>query len=217
METPKDVMPWVGLYVAGASLACTLAMAVDAFQGFRYWKLWFPNKFFVLNTVSITLIAIAMKLPVDLTTNMSDSNVGEWNGKMFSIAFLVSMLANFLPSLGLMDDKELLVNMVAWAILLITITVNVSIQIFAEMIPPIFFLLLLSPILWVFSIAFTVPASRRILEHRYKELHGLASYPQEIKFSYEDLKHNVKKYWMMAETGNPQFAIACSEVASAFG
>ncbi|GJV75439.1 hypothetical protein Tco_1507023 [Tanacetum coccineum] len=29
-----DFMPWVGLYVAGASLACTLAMAVDAFQGF---------------------------------------------------------------------------------------------------------------------------------------------------------------------------------------
>nr|GEV41775.1 zinc finger, CCHC-type [Tanacetum cinerariifolium] len=60
------------------------------------------------------------------------------------------------------------------------------------------------------------PASRRILEDRYKELHGLASYPQEIKFSYEDLKHIVKKYWMMAETGNRQFAIACSEVASAF-
>ncbi|GJZ39459.1 hypothetical protein Tco_0586022 [Tanacetum coccineum] len=133
------------------------------------------------------------------------------------MAFLFAMLANFLPSLGLMDDKELLVNMVAWAILLITITVNVSIQIFAEMIPPIFFLLLLSPILWVFSIAFTVPASRRILEHRYKELHRLASYPQEIKFSYEELEHNVKKYWMMAETGNPQFAIACSEVASACG
>ncbi|PWA72086.1 hypothetical protein CTI12_AA274490 [Artemisia annua] len=65
--------------------------------------------------------------------------------------------------------------------------------------------------------AFIVPATRRILEHRYKELHGLASYPQEIKFSYEELEHNVKKYWMMAETGNPQFAIACSEVASAFG
>nr|GEU80769.1 Rho guanyl-nucleotide exchange factor 12 [Tanacetum cinerariifolium] len=209
-------MPWVGLYVAGASLACTLAMAIDAFQGFRRWKLWFPNKFFVINTVSITLIAIAMKLPVDLPTNMSDINVGEWNGKIVSITFLVTMLYNFLPSLGLMNDKELLVNMVAWSILLITITVNVSIQIFAGMLPAVLLFLLLFPILWVFSIAFTVPASRRILEHRYKELHGLASYPEEIKFSYEELEHNVKKYWMMAETGNPQFAIACSEVASTF-
>ncbi|GJV75440.1 hypothetical protein Tco_1507024 [Tanacetum coccineum] len=150
-----------------------------------------------------------MKLPVDLSAYSE--------GKVYSIAFLITMLANFLPSLGLMDDKELLVNLVAWAILLITITVNVSIQIFISFLLEIHFWLLLFSILWMLSIAFTVPASRRILEHRYKELHGLASYPQEIKFSYEDLKHNVKKYWMMAETGNPQFAIACSEVASAFG
>ncbi|PWA68627.1 hypothetical protein CTI12_AA304820 [Artemisia annua] len=220
---PKDAMPWVGLYVAGASLTCTLAMAADAFQGFRHWKLWFPNKFFALNTVSITLIAIAMKLPVDLTTSTTKTragllrNEGDWEAKWVSIAFLVTMLANFLPSLGLMNDKELLVNMVAWSILLITITVNVAIQISAGFLDPTFFLLLSFPILCVFSVAFTVPASRRILEHRYKELHGLASYPQEIKFSYEELEHNVKKYWMMAETGNPQFAIACSEVASAFG
>ncbi|GJU01515.1 hypothetical protein Tco_1111853 [Tanacetum coccineum] len=213
MITTEEAMPWVGLYVAGASLACTLAMAADAFQEFRKWKLWFPNKFFVLNTVSITLIAIAMKLPVDLNT----TSFKLFRGKVVSITFLFTMLANFLPSLGLMDDKELLVNMVAWAILLITITVYVLIQIFAGMLPAGLFLLLLFPILWVFSIAFIVPASRRILEHRYKELHGLASYPQDIKFSYEELEQNVKKYWMMAETGNPQFVIACSEVASAFG
>ncbi|PWA86007.1 hypothetical protein CTI12_AA145910 [Artemisia annua] len=217
MITPKDAMPWVGsLYVAGASLACTFAMAADAFQGFRQWKLWFPNKYFALNTVSITLIAIAMELPVDLTTNMSN-NDGDRNGKIVSIIFLATMITNFLPSLALMDDKELLVNMVAWSILLITVTVNVTIQIIAGMLPALSTLILLFPTLWVFSIAFTVPASRRILENRYKELHGLASYPQEIKFSYEELEHNVKKYWIMAETGNPQFAIACSDVVSAFG
>ncbi|PWA40349.1 hypothetical protein CTI12_AA563340 [Artemisia annua] len=67
------------------------------------------------------------------------------------------------------------------------------------------------------STALTVPASRRILEHKYKELHKLASYPQDIKFSSKELEHNVKKYWMMAETGNLQFLIACSEISSAFG
>ncbi|PWA72089.1 hypothetical protein CTI12_AA274520 [Artemisia annua] len=157
-----------------------------------------------------------MKLPVDLTTNVTN-NDGDLTGKVVSIDFLVIMLANFLPSLGLMDDKELLVNMVACSILLITITVNVSIQSIAGMLPPIYFWLLLFLILGVFSIAFTVPASRRILEHKYKEFHREASCPQEIKFSYKDLEHNVKKYLIMAETGNPQFAIACSEVASAFG
>ena len=196
-------MPWVGLYIAGASLACIFAVAADAFQGIHQWKLWFPNNLFALNTLSISLIAIAMKLPVDLSTNNDDAA----NTKVVSIFFLVVMLANFLPSLGLMDDKELLVNMIAWAILLITITVNVLIQILAEMLNSMHFFILFFPLLLVFSIALTVPASRRILEHKYKELHKLASYPQDIKFSYEELEHNVKKYWMMAETGNPQFSI----------
>ncbi|GKG39495.1 hypothetical protein Tco_0463640, partial [Tanacetum coccineum] len=68
LDTPEDAMPWVGLYVCAASLVCTLAMAADTFQGFRQGKLWFPCRFFSLNAASITVIAIAMKLPVDLTT-----------------------------------------------------------------------------------------------------------------------------------------------------
>nr|GEV80648.1 hypothetical protein CTI12_AA145900 [Tanacetum cinerariifolium] len=50
MITTEDAMPWVGLYVAGASLACTLAMAADAFQGFRQWKLWFKKEVNVSNS-----------------------------------------------------------------------------------------------------------------------------------------------------------------------
>ncbi|PWA67842.1 hypothetical protein CTI12_AA314130 [Artemisia annua] len=209
----KEFMPWVGLYIAGASLVCILAMAVDAFQGIRQWKLWFPNKFFALNTVSISLIAIAMKLPVDLSTDKDSESIT----KAVSIDFLVIMLVNFVPSLGLMDDKELLVKMIAWGILLITIAVNVLIQIIAVKINPLEFYVLIFPLLLVFPIALIVPASRRILEHKYNELHKLATYPQDIKFSSEELEHNVKKYWMMAETGNPQFLIACLEISSAFG
>ncbi|KAL7618169.1 uncharacterized protein LOC111911588 isoform X1 [Lactuca sativa] len=135
---PEDAMPWVGLYVFLASLVCTLAMAADAFQGFRQRKLWFPCRFFTINAASLTLIAIAMKLPVDLNTDM--------------------------------------------------------------------------------TMTLTVSASRRVLQQQYKELHSLASNHQEMKnFSNKRLICYVKKYWMMAETGNPQFAIACSPVSSAFG
>ncbi|PWA54137.1 hypothetical protein CTI12_AA364340 [Artemisia annua] len=213
LNDTKDAMPWVGLYIAGASLVCTLAMAADAFQGIRQRKLWFPNKFFALNTVSISLIAIAMKLPVDLSANTGN----EMFTKIISILFLVVMLANFLPSLGLMDDKELLVNMIAWVILLITITVNVVIHCLALSLLAFGIFLLFFPLLLVFPIALTVPTSRRILEHKYKELHKEASSPQDIQFSSKELEDNVKKYWMMAETGNPQFSIACSEISSAFG
>ncbi|GJW43289.1 hypothetical protein Tco_0072088 [Tanacetum coccineum] len=78
LDTPRGchaVGGNVGLYVCAASLVCILAMAADTFQGFRQGKLWFPCRFFSLNTSSITVIAIAMKLlPVDLTTIKPNNN-----------------------------------------------------------------------------------------------------------------------------------------------
>ncbi|KAI3511396.1 hypothetical protein L1887_18549 [Cichorium endivia] len=210
-------MPWVGLYVWVASLVCILAMAADAFKGFRQRKLWFPCRFFTINAASITLIAIAMKLPVDLNDHKFDDV--DNMAKIVSMIFLVTMLANSLPSLGLMDDKELLMNMVASGILLITISVNFWIQFSttATFITWITLLRYVFPLSWPFSIALTVSASRRSLQRRYKELHRLASNRQAINFSYKGLASYVKKHWMMAETGDPQFAIACSPISSAFG
>ncbi|XP_023743142.1 uncharacterized protein LOC111891314 [Lactuca sativa] len=215
--SPTDAMPWVGLYISVASLVCTLAMAADVFQGFRQRKLWFPCRFFTINSASLTLIAISTKLPVDLSADMSD-DFHEILAKSVSIIFLFTMLANFLPSLGLMNDKELLLNTVALCILIYTIKVNMWIQFIsawvnlASLIP---LLILLIP--WPISVALTVSASRRVLQQRYKKLHSLASNHEQINFSYKETENKVKKYWMMAETGNPQFAIACSPVSSAFG
>ncbi|KAL4560340.1 hypothetical protein LXL04_032490 [Taraxacum kok-saghyz] len=215
-----DAMPWVGLYVCIASLICTLAMAADGLQAFRQWKLWFPCRFFTINVASITLIGIAMKLPVDLSTDLTEDLATR--AKFVSVIFLVTMVANFLPSLGLMNDMEVLLNIIALGILIITITVNVLIQLCTSpqhyaMSAEMFIFIFSLP--WPFSIALTVSASRKILQHRYKELHklALASNQQETNFSSKGLENNVKRYWMMAETGNPQFAIACSSVSCAFG
>ncbi|KAJ0736142.1 hypothetical protein HanPI659440_Chr11g0440221 [Helianthus annuus] len=215
LKTPAEVMmPWVGLYVAIASFICVIAMAADAVQAVWQWKLWFPNRFFNLNAATITLIAIAMKLPVDLSTDSYEFI----RAKMVSIYFLVTMLANFLPSLGLMDDKELLMNIVALAILLITIVVNMGIQIYLSSYWVTYLIYILPLlILWPFSVALTVPSMRKKLEHRYNESQQLVSSHQEKMFSAEELKLYVKKYWMMTETRNPQFVIACSPVSSAFG
>ncbi|KAJ0736144.1 hypothetical protein HanPI659440_Chr11g0440241 [Helianthus annuus] len=211
-QSPDDAMPWVGLYTAVASLICTIAMALDVIHAAWQWKLWFPNKFFTLNAATITLIAIAMKLPVDL----DPSSDYVYSIKIISIFFMVTMLANFLPSLGLMDDKELLMNTVALAILVITVVVNMGIQFytlayFYTAIPFIF------PILWPFSVALSISTIRKILEHRYKESQQLVLSHQEKMFSYKELKLYVKTHWMMTETRNPQFVIACSPVSSAFG
>ncbi|KAJ0872925.1 hypothetical protein HanRHA438_Chr11g0529281 [Helianthus annuus] len=177
LKLPAEVMlPWVGLYVAVASLICTLAMAADAVQAVWQWK---------LNAATITLIAIAMKLPVDLSTE-------------------------------LFYGKYLLMNIVALGILLITIVVNMGIQIYMLSSWFLVFIFVL-PLLWPFSVALTVTSMRKNLEHRYKESQQLVSSHQEKMFSSEELKLYVKKYWMMTETRNPQFVIACSPVSSAFG
>ncbi|CAH1442195.1 unnamed protein product [Lactuca virosa] len=191
--SPTDAVPWVGLYICAASLVCTLAMAADVYRGFRQRKLWFPCRFFTINSVSITLIAISTKLPVDLSSALKGHEI---EAKFVSITFLVIMLANFLPSLGLMNDKELLLNTVALCILMLTITVNMLIQVIsasASLSIATIILLFILPIPWPISVALTVSASRRVLQQRYKELHILASNHQDINFSSKRLICYVKK------------------------
>ncbi|KAJ0503464.1 hypothetical protein HanHA300_Chr11g0424521 [Helianthus annuus] len=126
LSTEEVMMPWVGLYVAVASLICIIAMAADVVRAMWQWKFWFPNRFFTLNAATITLIGIAMKLPVDLSDEF-------FNEKMVAQA-----------------------------------------------------------------------AQQEV------------SRDQGEMFSTEGLELYVKQYWMMAETHNPQFVIACSPVSSAF-
>ncbi|XP_076908748.1 uncharacterized protein LOC143565763 [Bidens hawaiensis] len=152
-------------------------MAADAIQAIRQRKLWFPCKFFTINAASVTLIAIAMKQTMDLTTEMP--GFYDKQAKYFGVYFLFTMLANFLPSLGLMGDKELLVNIIALALM--------------------------------------VPTSKSIIEHKYAKLQELDSTLRKVNFFSKELRRNVKKCWVMATTGNPQFVIACSPICYALG
>ncbi|XP_076907146.1 uncharacterized protein LOC143563503 [Bidens hawaiensis] len=120
-------MPWIGMYIALASLFCILAMTRDLLHGFRNKNLWFPCKYFTLNAASLTLIAVAMKLPVDLNNSMP--GYVDQTAKLGSLAFMCTLMANSLPSLATMDHKELLTNVIALGFLVITICVNVCIQI----------------------------------------------------------------------------------------
>ncbi|GKC33473.1 hypothetical protein Tco_1040767 [Tanacetum coccineum] len=120
-------MLWIGMYVGLASLICILAMVADLLHGLRARKLWFPCKYFTINSASLTVIAVAMKLPVDLTSSMP-GNVDQV-AKLGSMAFMCSMMANLLPSLATMDSKELFTNIAALVVLVITFVVNVCIQI----------------------------------------------------------------------------------------
>ncbi|KAI3711662.1 hypothetical protein L1987_70201 [Smallanthus sonchifolius] len=117
----------IGLYIALASLCCIIAMAFDLLHGIRSRKLWFPCKYFSINAASLVVIAIVMKLPVDLSGSMP--GVVDQVAKLGSMAFMCTMMANLLPCLATMDNKTLLANVVALGVQVITLVVNVCIQI----------------------------------------------------------------------------------------
>ncbi|KAM7494091.1 hypothetical protein LguiB_028700 [Lonicera macranthoides] len=215
-------MFWIGIYVASVSFICSLSMAIDGFTGFRHRKLWFPCKFFTLNATSLTLLGIAMKLPLDLSGYMPN----KWDqlAKLCSIVFMCVTIGNFMPSLGPMDNKELLTNITALGILVITVAVNVFIQLYTGAIwafkiehTVVTSLMLLLFVILCFS-ALMIPISKQVVERKYREKHKMEEAQKTDEFStVEKLKVNVKKYWMMAESGGPQFVMASSATCSASG
>nr|GEU38107.1 hypothetical protein CTI12_AA449360 [Tanacetum cinerariifolium] len=70
---------------------------------------------------------IAMKLPMDLNNPMP-SEVDQ-AAKLGSMAFMCTMMSAFLPSLATMNSKELVTNIIALGVLVITLVVDVCIQI----------------------------------------------------------------------------------------
>lgn len=226
LEAP---MPWIGMYVAAASLICTLAMAADTFRGLRSNKHWFPSKFFTINATSLTLLAVAMKLPVDLTTRMYA--VTDRLAKISSLAFMSIAIGNFMTCLGTMDNKDMLMNVTALGILVVTVMVNMCAQIiqmreylggrkmFAEEIAAAIFMLL--SLVMVASSAVMVSATKKYLETKYHEMLKMASDEQilesEEDYTFDKLRLMIQKYWVMAETSSPQFVIARSVTCTASG
>ncbi|XP_042752022.1 uncharacterized protein LOC111905405 [Lactuca sativa] len=218
-------MPWIGIYVALASLFCILAMVADLFHGLKNRKLWFPCKYFTLNAASLTVIAVAMKLPMDLS-NLMPGYVDQ-AAKIGSTCFMCTMLANLLPSLATMDSKELVSNIIALAVLVITLAVNVCIQIYTG----IFFYSSYDAENFYTEIGFfervigvviSILKSKEILESKYQAAHQKALKDHELQqpgrvLTLEMLKQHVSNYWIMAGTGSPQFMSACSATTSATG
>ncbi|KAL8189640.1 hypothetical protein R6Q57_029206 [Mikania cordata] len=123
----NEPMFWFGIFIALVSLVCILAMVADLLHGLRSRKLWFPCKYFTMNAAFLTVIFAAMMLPV----NLSGAIPGDVDqaGKLGSLAFMCTMMANLLPCLATMNSNELFSNITALSILVITLVVNVCIQI----------------------------------------------------------------------------------------
>ncbi|KAI4327114.1 hypothetical protein L6164_019614 [Bauhinia variegata] len=217
-------IPWIGIYIAAASLLCLIGMAADALLGFRRRKFWFPCKFFSLNATSLTLIAVALKLSVDLNTPMPSHR--DQLAKLSSSAFVCTIIGNSMPSLGAMENKEILMNVMALGILVITIIVNICIQ-FATGVIYVFWqehalimFLMLILLLIMFSSALTVPTTKHFLELKYKKKYELALKECSVQTGgtiIDKTKFKLMKFWIMAHTSSPQFVMGRSPTCTASG
>lgn len=229
-------MVFIGIYIAIASLFCIIPMVADLLHGLKTNKMWFPCKFFTLNAASLTMIAVAMKLPMDLNNAMP--NDVDQAAKLGSMAFMYSMMANLLPSLATMDTKELLTNIIALDVLVITIVVNICIQIKTGVVShdddkfslltykncfiAIIYVVMLLALLMIYTCsAIMIIKSKQILESKYQAGHVTAlkdiDLQQPGSVTVEKLKRYVSNHWIMAETGNLQFMTVCSATTSASG
>ncbi|GJS50234.1 hypothetical protein Tco_0600355 [Tanacetum coccineum] len=236
-------MPTIGMYIALASLCCILAMVADFLHSRKNGKIWIPCKYFTLDAVSLTVIAVAMKLPMDLTNPMP--GVMDEQAKLGSVAFMCIMMTFLLPSLATMNGKELVTNIIALGLLVITLVVNVCIQIhtglvsysedkhlsdyygFQKSTDPFAYanraiaisyvaMLLMLLMIYICS-ALMILKSKQDLESKYQAAHERALIVQQQagQLTVENLKQRVINYGIMAATGSPQLMTVCSATSSA--
>ncbi|KAK9110435.1 hypothetical protein Sjap_018495 [Stephania japonica] len=111
-------VPFVGLYIASASLVCLLLILCDLFFSIRRKRPYLPCKFFSLNSTTLTLLAIASKLPVDLTTYMPSAT--DQLSKLVGTSIVCVSMAFMMPSLGINRRSENITNMISLSLFVVT-------------------------------------------------------------------------------------------------
>ncbi|KAL5702323.1 hypothetical protein ACHQM5_027553 [Ranunculus cassubicifolius] len=117
-------IPVIGLYIAAGSFACLVFMIFDIISALRRHQRWIPSRLFSLNSITLTLLSIASKVPVDLTTPMP--GVEDQLAKLTGTTFICISMGFLGPSVN--RDSEYLSNMAALSILVVTVVVNICLQ-----------------------------------------------------------------------------------------
>ncbi|KAJ0914581.1 hypothetical protein HanPSC8_Chr06g0240201 [Helianthus annuus] len=221
-------MVLIGWYIALASVYCFIVNFLDFLGALVRKKFWFPIEFSPLNAAFLTVIAVAMKLPMDLTSPMLEEV--DQVVKVGSLAFMCTIMSNMMPSLAVMDNKSLVENVTGFSIFVITMVVNVGIQIKTQVIThESFHPFVLSPsmaaciymgmllfLLMIFiSSTITIPTSKKVLEVKYKATLNDQNLQEDLPFDVEKLRQLLKRHWIMAQTSSPQFVMASTPLSSA--
>nr|XP_043626140.1 uncharacterized protein LOC122597630 [Erigeron canadensis] len=196
-QSVLDATPLIiGVWVGALSMVLILGLVADVVEGFHRNELWFPCRFVSIDGVYILLMiqcSSAMAIPDDITSELTGYNLNL--AKFVYIMFVFTMLANYLPSLGFMNNEELIDSMKCLGLFFFWIGSLLLDQTCSQAsdIPSFVVIFIINILLWPFLVALAVPAFRR------KQLRRLPS--------------NV----IMEETEHLQFMIASSPFFSACG
>ncbi|XP_078448184.1 uncharacterized protein LOC144716808 [Wolffia australiana] len=210
-------MPLIGLYIASVSALCAMLMGADLVLALRRRRLWFPCKFFSLNSTTLTLLGIAVKLPVDINTAMPS----HWDqlSKLSGAVLVCTAMANTMPSLG--SNDAALSDTSALAILVITVTANIITEmatgvVYVFRVEHIIVMSVMIVLLAIsISSALFVQTTKNCLGKKYDFIRGEIGDDPDI--SVECLERCVEKYSLMAYASNSQHVLGRSLTCAAAG
>ncbi|KAL5718791.1 hypothetical protein ACHQM5_011658 [Ranunculus cassubicifolius] len=203
-------VPVIGLYIAAASAVCALLMLYDIVHGFIKRKRWLPCKLFKLNSVTLSLIGVVVKLTVDLTTSMPSAL--DQLSKLAGTTCLCIYMCYIFPSIPDMNDST---NMFALSILVVTVIVNICIQLstgvialfFPEHVVVLCIMLVLLGILW--RLVFVAKNEKRDSVATGKSKFMVGKYTRRTITPLSFLQR-LKDCYLATYEVNPQFR-ACRE------
>ncbi|CAL9155537.1 unnamed protein product, partial [Musa hybrid cultivar] len=216
-------LPWVGLFAAAASSTCALTMAYDAISAVCRRRLWFPSSLFSLNATTITLLSIASKLPLDLSSPMPSRF--DQLAKLSGSALLATAAANLLLSVASFRNfASAASNLGALAIFLVAFVSNVAIQISTGVIYAflpehcIVLALIVALLLILCSSAVAVQTTKRLLESQFTDKLDINQVPDDGNcFDFNTLSEWVTRFWLMAHTSSPQYVLGRFATSTASG
>ncbi|KAK9159869.1 hypothetical protein Syun_006210 [Stephania yunnanensis] len=92
----------------------------------KFRKKWLTCHLFKFNSATLAILAVAAKLPVDLTSSMPSAL--DQLSKLTGTAFICICMAFLMPSPGLTSFSESISNMISLTIFVITVLINVCTQ-----------------------------------------------------------------------------------------
>lgn len=216
----------IGLYVALASGVLLLMAAQQIFRAARRQVWWFPceGTLLSLNAGTLSVLAVATKLPNDLTTPMEGSI--DQITKLSGSAVMCAIMAAGMPSLGNMKPEELWSNLAALGVLVVTMVVNVSMQIRSGVISSFIteHIMLLASMTLLFTLlctlALAIPAMASDVRDSVHSKHddkALGYDDQSVLSSWEHLSKEARTTWITVVTSDLQYVVARSPIAASTG